>query len=93
MTERYKGEERRECPQFEIRPSHGWWGQVTLPLIVGLVIQAGGIVWWASKIEADQIALKSNVKQSITYQDQKYTALLAEIRENRRLIIDVVKDR
>lgn len=58
----YIGPERREPPyryEMRVQPSSDWWGKVTMPFVLAIVLQAGGIVWWASKLSADVNAVKT----------------------------------
>lgn len=96
----YGGPERRRIPyRMEVEPSTGWWGKVTLPFILAIVLQAGGIVWWASSISGELLAIQTSFKSHQQHNLEKERELLAliqdvrsEIRDNRRLIVGHLQD-
>lgn len=78
--------DRRQHQTIELRPNNQWWTKVTLPLIFALMTQAGGIIWWAAGVEAQQEDLRADFERNVMMDSKRYEILLKEIKDNRNLI-------
>ena len=73
----YEGPERRsQAARMHIAPTNEWWSRVTLPILISVILHAGAVVWWASKIQ-------EQINGVIKDQEQLNTDLL---RQNEQLL-------